>query len=164
MMQPTMEGVNHVAEAAAASWQHRRVRAEEEQRQLSTRLIEQHALNKQTIEARVKGKISDEDFATMKAAIAAEVAAIEQGLKKLEDERTGMQELIKNTEVRLSNLATWWQKANLQDRIELQFSLWPDGLHWSHERMFLNTANRSLFQQVREMLDDMVKSGGRQRT
>jgi hypothetical protein len=75
--------------------------AEEEQRQLSTRLIEQHSLNKQTIEVRVKGKISEEDFATRKAAIAAEVAAIEQGLKRLEDERTGMQELIKNTEVRL---------------------------------------------------------------
>jgi site-specific DNA recombinase len=164
MMQPTMEGVNQVAEAAAASWQHRRVRAEEEQRQLNTRLIEQHALNKQTIEARVKGKISDEDFATMKAAIAAEVAAIEQGLKRLEDERTGMQELIKNTEVRLSNLAKWWQEANLQDRVELQFSLWPDGLSWSHESMFLNTSNRSLYQQVRVMLDEIVKSGGRQRT
>jgi site-specific DNA recombinase len=164
MMQPTMEGVNQVAEAAAASWQHRRVRSEEEQRQLSTRLIEQHTLNKQTIEARVKGKISDEDFATMKAAIAAEVAAIEQGLKRLEDERTGMQELIKNTEVRLSNLAKWWQEANLQDRVELQFSLWPDGLSWSHERMFLNTANRSLFQQVKEMIDGLVLDGGRQRT
>ena len=164
MMQPTMEGVNQVAEAAAAAWQHRRVRAEEEQRQLNTHLIEQHTLNKQTIEARVKGKISDEDFATMKAAIAAEVAAIEQGLKKLEDERTGMQELIKNTEVRLSNLATWWQKANLQDRVELQFSLWPDGLSWSHERMFLNTANRSLFQQVKEMIDGLGLDGGRQRT
>ena len=120
MMQPTtMEGVNQVAEAAAARCQHHKVHAEEERRQVSTRLIEQHTLNKQTIEARVKGKISDEDFATMKAAIAAAVESIEQGLKKLEDERTGMQELIKNTEVRLSNLATWWRDANLQDRVEL---------------------------------------------
>jgi hypothetical protein len=83
MMQPTVEGVNQVAEMAAASCQHRKVRAEEEQRQLTTQLSEQHALNKQTIEARVKGKISDEDFATMKAAIAAEVAVIERGLKRL---------------------------------------------------------------------------------
>ena len=83
---------------------------------------------------RVKGKISDEDFDTMKAAIAAEVGTIEQGLKRLEDERTGMQELIKNTEVRLQNLAMWWQNANLEDRIELQFSLWPDGLHWSRRK------------------------------
>jgi parvulin-like peptidyl-prolyl isomerase len=90
MRQPTLEGVNQVAGVAAASRQHKRLRAEEEQRQLNTHLIEQHALNKQTIEARVKGKISDEDFATMKAAIAAEVAATEQGLKKLEDERMGI--------------------------------------------------------------------------
>ena len=109
----------------------------------------------------MKGKISDEDFATMKAAIAAEVAAIEQGLKRLEDERIGMQELTKNTEVRLQNLASWWQNANLQDRVELQFSLWPDGLHWSHEDFFLNTLNRSLFQMVRETIDSFGISGGR---
>jgi hypothetical protein len=59
-------------------------------------------LNKQTLEARVKGKISDEDFATMKDAVAAEVAGIERGLKRLEDERSGMRELIKNTALRLS--------------------------------------------------------------
>jgi site-specific DNA recombinase len=161
MMQPTIEGVNQVAEMAAAGWQHRRVRAEEEQRQLTLRLTAQHDLNKQTIEARVKGKISDEDFATMKAAIAAEVGTIEQGLKRLEDERMGMQELIKNTELRLENLAMWWQKASLEDRVELQFSLWPDGLHWSDENSFLNTRNRSLFQMVREMVRDLSMSGGR---
>lgn len=149
-----------MAEMAAASWQHRKLRAEEEQRQLSTRLIEQHALNKQTIEARVKGKITDTDYETMKSAIGEEVAAIEQGLKRLEDERTGMQELTKNTELRLQNLASWWQNANLQDRIELQFSLWPDGLHWSHEDYFLNTLNRSLFQMVREMFQSFDLDGG----
>jgi hypothetical protein len=57
MMQPTVEGVNQVEETAAARWQHHLVRAEQERRQWSTRLSEQHALNKQTIEARVKGKI-----------------------------------------------------------------------------------------------------------
>jgi site-specific DNA recombinase len=67
MMQPTVEGVKQGAKMAAAGRQHRKGRAEQEQRQLTTRLSEQHALNKQTIEARVKGKISDEDFATMKA-------------------------------------------------------------------------------------------------
>ena len=161
IMQPTIEGINQVAEMAAAGWQHRRVRAEEEQRQLTLRLTAQHDLNKQTIEARVKGKISDEDFATMKAAIAAEVGTIEQGLKRREDERIGMQELIKNTELRLENLAMWWQKASLEDRVELQFSLWPDGLHWSDENSFLNTRNRSLFQMVREMVRDLSMSGGR---
>jgi hypothetical protein len=55
----------------------------------------------------------------------------------------------------------WWQKANLEDRVELQFSLWPDGLHWSAENSFLNTRNRSLFQMVSEMVRDLVKSGGR---
>jgi len=82
MMQPTMEGVNQVAAAAAAGWQHVGC-APKRTTQSSTRLIEQHAFElRQTIEARVKGKISDEDFVTMKAAIAAEVAAIETGTEE----------------------------------------------------------------------------------
>jgi hypothetical protein len=75
-----------------------------------------------------------------------------------------MQGLIKNTEVRLQNHARRWLDASLQDRVELQFSLWPDGLHWSHENFFLNTLNRSLFQMFGEMLDGFGIDGGRQRT
>jgi hypothetical protein len=90
---------------AEGSWQHQKVRAEEQQRQLSTRLIEQHVWNKQTIEVRVKSKISDKDFATMKDAIVTEVARIERVLKRLERERAGIEDRGS------SNLAGWWQKA-----------------------------------------------------
>jgi hypothetical protein len=44
----------------------------ERQRQSSTRLIEQHALNKQSIEARVEGKIGYAGFEIVKPARVAE--------------------------------------------------------------------------------------------
>jgi hypothetical protein len=60
-------------------------------------MTEQKALHKQTIEARVKGKISDEDFTTMKDSIASEIKLFEQALAALDEEKNGMQELTKTT-------------------------------------------------------------------
>jgi hypothetical protein len=91
-------------------------------------MTEQKVLHKQTIEARAKGKISDEDFTTMKDSVASEIKLFEQALAALDEEKNGMQELTKTTEYRLKNLALCWQNGTLKDRVELQFSLWSDGL------------------------------------
>ena len=139
-------------------------RAEEERRQLTARLAEQNALNKKSIEARVKGKISDEDFATMKKAIADEIEHIEHGLKRLNEERDGAQELAKIKEYQLKNLWETWKNGDLNYRVELQFALAPEGLRWSSDNGFLNKANPQLFQAYKELLGDLELNGGRQRT
>jgi len=84
----------------------------------------------------VKGKISDEDFATMKKAIADEIEHIEHGLKRLDEERSGVQELAKTKEYELKNLAESWKNGDLNYRVELQFALAPEGLHWSVKKGF----------------------------
>ena len=164
MTQPKEEYLRRLPELVEAAWEHRKVRAEEEQRQLTNRLAEQVALNKRTIEARVKGLISDEDFATMKKAIADEIEHIEHAVKRLDEERTGVQELAKIKEYQLKNLWETWKNGDLNYRVELQFALAPEGLHWSDENGFLNTANPQLFQAYKELLADLVGDGGRQRT
>jgi hypothetical protein len=127
-------------------------------------LGEQVALNKRTIEARVKGLISDADFAAMKKAIADEIEQIEHAVKRLDDERAGVQELAKIKEYQLKNLWEMWKNGDLNYRVELQFAFAPEGLHWSDEKGFLNTANPHLFQAYTELMRDLVGDGGRQRT
>ena len=161
MTQPKEEYLRRLPELVATAWEQRKVRAEEEQRQLTVRMGEQQALNRQTIEARVKGKISDQDFDTMKKAIADEIELIEHGLKRLEDARSGVQELAKIKEYELKDLAESWKNGDLNYRVELQFALAPQGLHWSVTNGFLNTSNPSLFQAYKELLSDLVGSGGR---
>jgi hypothetical protein len=46
---------------------------------------------------------------------------------KVSDDDFSMKEAIENKNDKLQNLSFWWQGAGLQDRIELQFSLWPEG-------------------------------------
>jgi site-specific DNA recombinase len=160
-LQPKEELLNAVPKMVAAAWKHRKERAEEERRQLTTLLNEQKALNQKTIEARVKGQIADEDFAIMKRSITAEIEAFEHQLKALDEEEIGMQELTQAYEYKVKNLAMFWQNANLTDRVELQFSLWSEGLRWTPKSAFLNTLNHSLFQQVEEMMRDLRVDGGR---
>ena len=127
-------------------------------------LSEQVALNKRTIEARVKGLISDEDFATMKKAIADEVEHIEHAIQRLDDERAGVRELAKLKEYQLKNLCETWRKSDLNQRVELQFALFPNDLHWEKNNGFLNKTNPQLFQSYKELLGQSVGDGGRQRT
>ncbi|HWF37331.1 MAG TPA: hypothetical protein VG322_02355, partial [Candidatus Acidoferrales bacterium] len=79
-------------------------------------------------------------------------------------ERSTMEDLMKTAELRVQNLAHWWKNAELKDRMELQFSLWPEGIRWSEKNHFLNTANTSLFQAVDEMMGELELVGGRSRT
>ena len=85
----------------------------------------------------------------------------EHRLKTLDEEKNGMQELTQAYEYKVKNLALFWQNANLNDRVELQFSLWSEGLRWTPQSAFLNTLNRSLFQQVEEMVRELRVDGGR---
>lgn len=160
MMEPQQKLLERLPEIAAATWEHRKTKAEQEGQQLRTRLAEQHALNKRAITSRVQGQISDEDFTVMKQAIAEQVEVLELSLQALEQERATLTELMKTNEVRLQNLAMYWQSAPLEERIELQFSLFPKGLRWSADSSFLNTANISLFQMVQDMFGELVKDGG----
>lgn len=116
------------------------------------------------IEARVQGHRSDEDFSIMKASIQTDLEHIQERLRALDKEHATMKELVENTHYKLPNLSFWWQAVGLQDRIELQFQRWPEGLRWTKSNHFLNTSNHSLYQQVGEMMRDLVGHGGRSRT
>ena len=156
MTQPREEYLQRLPELVEAAWQQRKGRAEEERRQLTSRLAEQNALNKKAIEARAKGHISDENFATMKKAIADEIEHIEHGLKRLDEERDGVRELAQIKEFQLKNLWETWKNGDLNYRVNLQFALAPEGLHWDSNNGFLNKDNPQLFQAHKELLRDLV--------
>jgi len=56
------------------------------QKPLVRRLDDQQALNRQTIEARVRETLSDADFQTLKSSIEAEIARIQEQIKALDSE------------------------------------------------------------------------------
>jgi len=50
------------------------------------------------------------------------------------------------------DFAEFWQEASLNQRIELQNALFPEGLHYSEENYFFEPRNTRLFQAYTEML------------
>jgi site-specific DNA recombinase len=159
MMEPVQELLDKLPEIAAANWSQRKDRITSERRQLSTRLAEQTALNQKAIEAKLNGELSQEDFAVMKAAIAERTAAINEQLKSLESEQSTMDELLEASRIRLLNLPRTWQKAGVNERQEIQSSLFPEGLRYSPEVLFFEPGNHSLIADVRELVDELVKNG-----
>jgi hypothetical protein len=136
-------------------WAKRQERAKQDSRALNIRFQEQKHLNSQAIKAKLKGELSEEDFASLKQNITEETALIEQQLTALESERSTMEELITQTQRELIDLPAAWKRAGLSERRELCEMLFPSGLVWGHEWGFLNSKNTSIMQDLRaSWLDD----------
>jgi len=107
---------------------------------LSRRLAEQTTLNQKLIRAKLQGEISAEDFQTFKASITGETARINEQIIALDAERSTMQDLCQQAEVQTLNLVLAWERANANQRQELVRGLFPEGLHFSHEKKFFEPA------------------------
>ena len=57
------------------------------------------------------------------------------------------------------NLAKTRQRAGENERRELQNSLFPDGLLWSHENDFFEPGNLTVSMAVSELVDGLIKDG-----
>jgi hypothetical protein len=162
--EPTVEYLALLPELAKEVWSKRQDRAKQNSRALNIRLQEQKHLNSQAIKAKLKGELSEEDFADLKQNITEETAGIENALNALESERSTMEELIAQTQRELIDLPAAWKQAGLSERRELWLCemLFPNGLVWGHEWGFLNSKNTSIMQDLRaSWLDesDDVKIG-----
>ena len=89
----------------------------------------------------------------------AEIAAIKVQMGTLDQERSGMEALIEQTDQEVVNFAKFWQEARLNQRIELQTALFPEGLHYSEENYFFEPRNTQLYQAYTEMLEGLVNFG-----
>jgi site-specific DNA recombinase len=155
MYQPTAEYLAILPDVAKEVWNVREERARQDSRALTIRLQEQKHLNSQAIKAKLKGDLTEEDFAALKQNINEETALIEKQLTALESERSTMEELVTQTHRELVDLPAAWKKAGLSQRRELCEMLFPDGLVWSHSMGFLNSQNTSIMQDLRaSWLDD----------
>jgi hypothetical protein len=116
-------------------------------------------LNRNAIKAKVEGKLSDEDFATMKESIRLETAAIEEQRKSLDSEAATMQELIDGSQNYYLNLVQSWMKAGVNEKQQLQNAVFPDGLAYSLKNRFFEPQNSSVWADVRALLDELELNG-----
>lgn len=159
MMQPTAELIAKLPHIAASNWKQRKLRIEQEQRQLTNRLNEEKTLNQRAIEARVKGDLTAEDFEDMKAHIKGKIRSIEEQLKSLSSEHLTMESMMTEAAESVLNLARTWLDADLARRQELQNTLFPEGLRFSNDLLLFEPGNVTLMAAVTELLNTLELNG-----
>ncbi len=156
--QPTVEYLAILPDVAKDVWKVREERARQDSRALTIRLQEQKHLNSQAIKAKLKGDLSEEDFAALKQNITEETALIGKQLTALESERSTMEELVAQTQRELVDLPAAWKKAGPSQRRELCEMLFPDGLVWSQSWGFLNPKNKTIMQDLCDFWDETISA------
>jgi site-specific DNA recombinase len=156
--QPTIEFLERLPEIAQRQWAERESRIQQDTKALKIRLDEINRLNSSAIKAKLTGELSVEDFDSVKATNATDVATIQEQLSSLESDKNMMQQLIEQSKRDLVELVNAWFKAGVTGRAELQKALFPDGLVWSHENGFLNSKNEGLMSDWHEFFQSLPDS------
>ena len=156
MMEPTQELLNRLPEIAKTYWAHRLERITNERRQLSSRLADTKTLNQKILLQKVNGELSAEDFATLKESVTQERADVEAQLSTLDTETSTMQVLLEETQRNIVDLVKTWKNGDTQQRQELAFSLYPDGLVFSRETLFFEPRNTLLMNSMQEMVGGLL--------
>jgi hypothetical protein len=70
-----------------------------------------------------------------------------------------MNDLVKQVQGQAVDLAGAWERGNVNQRQELAMAFFPDGLSFSHERLFFESSNTVITQMVWRFLDDLGNVG-----
>jgi phage-related minor tail protein len=131
LLVPTQEFINRLPEIAKTYWTRRLERITTERRALSNRLAENKTLNQKILLQKVNGELSAEDFALLKENVTQQRADVEAQLITLDNETATMQSLLEQTQNKIVDLVGAWKTGDTQQRRELAFSLYPEGLVYS---------------------------------
>jgi site-specific DNA recombinase len=159
MMEPTALLLAKLPELAAREWATRKVRIAKEAEVLSKRLDAQRSMQQRAVVARIDDKISDSDFEGLKRSVAEETFRIEAQIAELDREKSTFEELTKQANAQVLNLAKAWKEAGPRERQELQRALFPEGISYDPEKRFFAPANVSLVQLLNDLFDSFSNVG-----
>jgi len=145
-MQPTAELVANLPQLAAGLWQARTERLALERKTQVQRLNDHGTLNSRAVAARVRGDISAEDFAGLKADITKTTADIQEQIRRFDTETSTLESMMVEAKTSVLNLSQHWTDAATAQKQELQRALFPDGLMVSKENGYFERGNTSLME------------------
>jgi DNA invertase Pin-like site-specific DNA recombinase len=152
MLVPTQEFLNDLPRIAKNLWARRLERVSNERRRLNTSLADARELNQKLLLKNLNGELSEEDFVTLKETVTQQKTAAETQLAALDTETASMQVLMEGTQREIVDLVGAWKEGGVQQRQELAFGLYPDGLYFSRETRFFEPRNTLLMNAMQEMI------------
>jgi site-specific DNA recombinase len=156
MMKPTQQFLNELPRIAKTYWSQRLERITAERRRISTILGDVKTLNQKILLQKVNGELSAEDFAMLKETITKQKDDAETQMAELDSETRTMDVLLQETENNIVDVVGAWNRGNAQQRQELAWSLYPEGLRFSRETKYFEPGNALLMNSMQEMMSDLA--------
>ena len=89
------------------------------------------------------------DYAEANAEFDDEIEGITQELHAVRGQRGTIDAFLRFAKLMLVDIAAAWQRADVEQRIRVQNFLFQGGIAYHENEKFLNTANPTLFQQLK---------------
>lgn len=153
MLVPTQEFLNDLPRIAKNLWAHRLERLDNERKRLNTALTTAKALNQKILLQKINDELSAEDFSILKETVTKQRTEAETQLSALDTETASIQVLMEGTQREIVDLVGMWKKGGAQQRQEVAFGLYPDGLFYSRETLFIEPRNTLLMNAMQEMIE-----------
>ena len=118
-------------------------------KELTARLEENKKLKAELLRARLRGEISQADYAQANADFDDEIEGIAQQIHALRSQRGTLDAFLRFSKLMLVDVAPRGNERTLEQRLRVQNFLFRDGVAYHQEQKFLNTAIPTLFQQLR---------------
>ena len=150
-LRPDTATVAQFPAIAAEVWARRQGNTSMATKQLTAQLEDQKRLKAELLRAKLRGEVNQADYAQANAEFDDEIEAITQELHAARSQRGTLDAFLRFSKLMLVDVAAAWQRADVEQRIRVQNFLFRGGIAYHQEPKFLNTANPTLFQQLRRL-------------
>ena|SRR5579863_2716649 len=105
------------------------------------------------LRARLRGEVNQADYAEANREFDDEIESMTRDLQAIRSQHGTLEAFLRFSKLMLVDIAAAWQRANVEERISVQNFLFQGGIKYRENEKFLNTANPTLFQQLRRLAD-----------
>jgi site-specific DNA recombinase len=158
-LRPDAATVAQFPTIAAEVWARRRGDASAATKELTVRLEEQKKLKAELLRAKLRGEVSQADYVQANADFDDEIEGIARQLHALRSQRETLDAFVRFSKLMLTDVSAAWQRADVEQRLRVQNFLFQDGIAYHQNQKFLNTANPTLFQQLRSLAHSQTVVG-----
>ncbi len=158
-LRPDAATVTQFPAIAAEVWARRQGDSSMTTKELTARLEEQKKLKAELLRARLRGEVSQADYAQANVDFDDEIEVVTQQIHALRSQRGTLDDFLRFSKLMLVDVSAAWQQADAEQRLRVQNFLFRDGVAYHQQQKFLNTTNPTLFQQLNSLTHPEIAVG-----
>lgn len=128
-------------------------------KELNARLEEQKKLKAELLRARLRGDVSQADYAQANVDFDIEIEMVVQKIRALDSQRRTLDAFLRFSKLVLLDISAAWERAGAEQKLRVQNFLFREGVAYDQSQKFLNTTNPTLFQQLKRLTHPEIAVG-----